>query len=187
MVDVVEIEATFDNQFTQRFGFPKERPATKAKPYLVDKVKEFIKESPLLVMATSDADGTCDASPKGGRPGWVKIVDDRRVLIPDVAGNNLFQSYINITENPHIGLIFFIPGIRETVRVNGSVRIVDKQEIERLEIELEVFNPDDNARVQQGMLVEVEEAYGHCPRALAFAKFWDEERIQRNKQMPRRT
>lgn len=187
MVDVVDIEQTFDNQFTRRFGFPKERPATKAKPYLLENVKEFIKESPLLVMATASSDGACDASPKGGKSGWVKIVDDTHILIPDVAGNNLFQSYINITENPHIGLIFFIPGVRETVRLNGTVKIVDKEEIERLEIELEVFNRDDNSRVQQGLLVEVEEAYGHCPRALAFSKFWDEERIQENRQKPPRT
>ena len=93
MVDSVQIEETFDNQFTQQFGFPKERAATKMKSYLMDNVKEFIKQSPFLVMATSSADGSCDASPKGGMPGFVKILDDRRVIIPDVAGNKLCWSW----------------------------------------------------------------------------------------------
>ena len=184
MVDAVDIEATFDNKFTREFGFPKERPAVKVKDYLIDDLKEFIRQSPFLVMATSDASGTCDASPKGGKPGFVKVLDDRRLLLPDVAGNKLFQSYQNIAANPHVGLIFFIPGIRDTVRVNGRVEIVDKGELEQLEIQLEVNNPDDNSKVLQGLLIEVEEAYGHCPRALAFSRLWEDERI--HKDNPRR-
>ena len=175
MVNSVQIEETFDNQFTRQFGFPKERAAAKVKPYLMDNVKEFIKQSPFLVMATSSADGSCDASPKGGMPGFVKILDDQRVIIPDVAGNKLFQSYTNIAENPHIGLVFFIPGIRETVRLNGKAKIVDRQELDGLQIELEVFNPDENAKILQGIVVELDEAYGHCPRALAFSKLWEQE------------
>ena len=185
MVDIVDIESVFDNAFTNKFGFPKERAATKVKGYLIDKVKEFIKQSPMLVMATSSADGTCDASPKGGLPGFVKILDDSTLLIPDVAGNNLFQSYLNMTENAQVGLVFFIPGIRETVRVNGRVQLIEKDELDRLEVELEVNNPDDNSRVQQGIIVEIEEAYGHCPRALTFSKFWDEDQIQENRNKPR--
>ena len=186
MVDIVDIESVFENTFTNKFGFPKERPATKVKGYLMDNVKDFIRQSPMMVMATSAADGSCDASPKGGLPGFVKVLDDSTLLIPDVAGNNLFQSYINMSENAQIGMVFFIPGIRETVRVNGRVKLIDKEELERLEIELEVNNPDDNSRVQQGIVVEIEEAYGHCPRALAFSKFWDTDQIEENKNMPKR-
>jgi len=91
-----------------------------------------------------------------------------------------------MSENAQIGMVFFIPGIRETVRVNGRVKLIDKEELERLEIELEVNNPDDNSRVQQGIVVEIEEAYGHCPRALAFSKFWDTDQIEENKNMPKR-
>ena len=184
MVDIVDIESVFDNAFTNKFGFPKERPATKVKGYLLDNVKDFIRQSPMMVMATSAADGSCDASPKGGLPGFVKVLDDSTLLIPDVAGNNLFQSYINMSENAQIGIVFFIPGIRETVRVNGRVKLIDKEELERLEIELEVNNPDDNSRVQQGIVVEIEEAYGPCPRALAFSKFWDTAQLEENKNMP---
>lgn len=172
MTEAVDIQSEFDNNFTRQFGFPKERPATKVKGYLEENGKEFIRQSPFLVMATSGADGSCDASPKGGRPGFVKVLDDSHILIPDVAGNRLFQSYINMSQNPQVGLIFFIPGVRETLRVNGRVEIVGKEELERLEIELELDNLDDNSKVLQGIVVEIEQAYGHCPRAFAFSKLW---------------
>ena len=176
MVDIIDIETAFDNPFTKQFGFPKERPATKVKGYMIDRVKDFIRQAPFLVMATSGADGSCDASPKGGKPGFVKVLDDSTLLLPDVAGNRLFQSYVNMSQNPQVGLVFFIPGVRETVRVNGRVRIVSKEELERLEIELEVNNPDDESKVLQGILIEIEEAYGHCPRALHFSELWAEAR-----------
>ena len=181
MVDATKTEQDFDNQFTRDFGFPKGRSTTKIKSYLAENVKEFIKVSPMLVMATSDGAGNCDASPKGGKPGFVKILDDSRIIIPDVAGNRLFQSYLNITENPKIGLVFFVPGVRETVRVNGTANIVSGQELDRLNLELEVFNPDENAKILQGIVVDIEEAYGHCPRALVFSDFWDEGSIGENK------
>ena len=103
-----------------------------------------------------------------------------QVTEDDVAGNRLFQSYLNMAENPHIALIFFIPGIRETVRVNGTVEIVDRAALDDLQVELQVFNPDENAKILQGVVVNVEESYGHCPRALAFSRFWDADRIAEN-------
>ena len=186
MVDAKHVNTAFDNRFTRQFGFPKERPATKVKGSVQDAHKDFIRRSPFLVMATSGADGQCDASPKGGLPGFVKVLDSSRLLIPDVAGNRLFQSYLNIEENPHVGLIFFIPGVGETVRVNGRVSIVTQRELDRLEVTLEVQNPDDNSKVLQGLVVEVEEVYGHCPRALAFSDLWNGDRIEGNgRQNPR--
>ena len=179
-------DSKLDNRFTRRFGYPKERAATKVRSELVDGVKEFIRESPFLVMATSGADGACDASPKGGKPGFVKVLDDTHLLVPDVAGNKLFQSYINLSENPHIGLVFFIPGVRETVRVNGRAKLLRGEELRELEIELEVHNPDDNSKVLQGLLVEVDEGYRHCPRALAFSDLWEGERIEANRHAPPR-
>ncbi len=181
MVDATKTEQDFENQFTSQFGFPKGRSTTKIKSYLAENVKKFIEASPMLVMATSDAEGNCDASPKGGMQGFVKILDDSRIIIPDVAGNKLFQSYLNITENPKIGLVFFIPGVRETARVNGTATIVSGDELDRLNIEMEVFNPDENAKILQGIVVDIEEAYGHCPRALAFSDFWDDGLINENK------
>ena len=172
MVQVSDAEVKFDNGFTREFGFPRGRAATKVVDYLDDKVREFIRQSPFLVMATSAADGACDASPKGGRPGWVKVLDNQTLLIPDVAGNRLFQSYLNMSENPNIALIFFIPGVPETVRVNGSVKIVDRATLDDMQVALEVFDPDENAKILQGVVVEIGEAYGHCPRALTFSRLW---------------
>ena len=140
---------------------------------MTDVVMEFIGKSPFLVMATSSGDGGCDASPKGGKPGFVHILDDRHIIIPDVAGNRLFQSYLNMSENPQVGLLFLIPGSNDTVRVNGRVTILSKEELDRMKVELSLNNPDDNSRKLQGILVEVDEAYTHCPRALKFAELWN--------------
>lgn len=170
---------TNDNRFTAVFGAPdpKGRAVTKVIDRMTPLVQEFIRHSPFAVMATSDAAGNCDASPKGGQPGFVKVLDDRHLLLPDVAGNRLFQSYLNMDANPHVGLIFLIPGVNDTVRVNGRVTIVDQAELQRLEVEVALYEPDERGYHLQGILVEVEEAYGHCPRALHFARFWDTESI----------
>jgi uncharacterized protein len=173
--------AAFDNRFTKTFGAPIERIRTKVKDYLTEPIKAFIAESPFLVMSTSDRQGRCDASPKGGKPGFVRILDDRHLLIPDVAGNKLFQSYLNMEDNPHVGLIFLIPGISEVVRVNGRVTIVSREALDRYRVERSMYNPDGDRAVQQGIVVEVEEAYTHCPRALNYSSLWDAEEIQRRK------
>jgi uncharacterized protein len=177
-----ECQAGFDNRFTQAFGTPMERVQIKVKDFLPDPVKAFIVESPFLVMSTSDRNGRCDASPKGGEPGFVRILDDRHLLVPDVAGNKLFQSYLNMDENPHVGLVFFIPGIAEVVRVNGRVTIVSREALDRHQVEHSMYNPDGDRSVQQGIVVEVEEAYTHCPRSINYSRLWDEEEIRRRKQ-----
>ena len=169
-----------NNPFNQLFGHPTERVANKVKDVLPEPVKDFIRQSPFIVMATSNRDGWCDASPKGGMPGFVKILDERHMLIPDIAGNKLFQSYLNMLENPRVGLVFFIPGCPDVARVNGTVTIVSAEEVRRREVEAAVHNSDDRTVVLQGILIEVEEAYGHCPRALNFGRVWDVERIQAN-------
>ena len=164
-----------DNRFTKEFGTPSPRATGKVINVITDVVMEFIAKSPFLVMATSSGDGGCDASPKGGKPGFVHVLDDRHIIIPDVAGNRLFQSYLNMSENPQVGLLFLIPGSNDTVRVNGSVTILSKEELDRMNVELSLNNPDDNSRKLQGILVEVDEAYTHCPRALKFANLWEGE------------
>jgi len=98
-----------------------------------------------------------------------------------VAGNRLFQSYGNVDDNGHVGLLFFIPGRDHTVRVNGRARPVDQAEVETLQAELSVYWHDDNTKLVQGLLVEVDEAYGHCPRALKFSNLWDVETIEKNR------
>ncbi len=166
------------DKYQEKFGYPAPRTAGKVKPQMASWIQDFIRHSPFCVLATSDADGNCDASPKGGMPGFVKVLNDKQIFIPDVAGNKLFHGYGNIEGNPKAGLIFFIPGHNQTVRINGSVRVVDRTKL--ADAKLEVFDPDDKAEVLQGLLLDVEEAYSHCPRALKFSKLWDVEEISRN-------
>ena len=169
-----------DNPFNQQFGQPTERVANKVKDALPEPVKAFIRQSPFIVMATSNREGWCDASPKDSMPGFVKILDERHLLIPDITGNKLFQSYLNMSDNPHVGLVFFIPGCPDVARVNGTVTIVSAEEVKRREVAAAVHNPDDRTVMLQGIVIEVEEAYGHCPRALNFGRVWDVEQIQAN-------
>ena len=168
------------NRFGDTFGYPKDRTVTKLKPYMTEYVQEFVKHSPFAVMATSDAAGRCDASPKGGKPGFVRVLDENYLLFPDVAGNKLFQSYQNVDSNPNIGLLFMIPGMNDTVRVNGKVTLVDKEELDRRNIDLSLYEYDDNSKHLQGMLIEVVEAFGHCPRAFKFSRLWDVDEIASN-------
>lgn len=166
------------NKFQDKFGNPAERTRGKVRSTMAPWIQSFIRQAPFCVMATSNVEGECDASPKGGTPGFVKIVNDKQLFIPDVAGNKLFHGYSNVESNPRVGLVFFIPGHNHTVRINGRVTIVDGSELNGTQ--LEVFDPDEKAEVLQGLLLDVEEAYSHCPRALKFSRLWDVEQIAKN-------
>ncbi len=159
-----------------------------AHPLAVDKVKDhletyvraFIENAPFAVMASSDAEGNCDASPKGGKPGWIHVLDDRTLLLPDVGGNRLFQSFVNFESNPKAGFIFMIPGLEVTARVNGRVEVLEREALLERGMLPEVYNPDDNAGLVQGILVHIDEAYFHCPRSMQFADLWNREIIKTN-------
>ena len=168
------------SRFNHEFGEMSPRAKLKVKTEMSEFVQKFIQASPFVVMASSDPEGNCDASPKGGKPGFVKVIDSTRLLMPDVAGNRLFQSYQNMDSNPHVGLLFMIPGVNDTVRVNGTVSIVSKEELEQQKVELELYWTDDNSKHLQGIIINVEESYGHCPRAYNFAKLWDTDQITEN-------
>ncbi|MBT4098445.1 MAG: pyridoxamine 5'-phosphate oxidase family protein [Gemmatimonadetes bacterium] len=172
------------NRYQETFGTPSERARTKVVDYLDEFVQNFIRHAPFAVLASADGDGNCDASPKGGTPGFARIIDERHLLLPDVRGNNLFQSYDNIDSNPRVGLVFFIPGMDYTARVNGQAEVVSEDDLRERGMDLNVFDPDDNAALQQGLLIKVEEAYPHCPRALKFSRLWDTEMISTNRETP---
>ena len=154
--------------------------ANKVKDHLEKYVIAFIQQSPFAVMASSDADGNCDASPKGGEPGFIKVVDERTLLIPDIGGNYLFQSYENIESNAKVGLVFMIPGVEVTARVNGSVSVLDVEEISARGVTAELKMTDQNSEIRQGLQLDVDEAYFHCPRAYQFADLWNTEVIAEN-------
>jgi len=115
-----------ENKYQEKFGYPAERTKGKVRSYMAGWIQDFIRHSPFCVMATSNAKGNCDASPKGGTPGFVKILNHKQIFIPDVAGNKLFHGYGNVESNPRVGLIFFIPGHNNTVRVNGTVKVINR-------------------------------------------------------------
>jgi len=167
------------NRAQEKFGEPIEIVRKKISASMNGMVQEFIRRAPFAVLATADEEGRCDASPKGGRAGFIRVLDEKHLILPDIAGNNLFQSYGNLETNPNAGLVFLIPGCDWTVRVNGSVSLLDAEAGKLEGVAPDVFDPDDNTRVIQGILLEVEEAYAHCPRAFTFSKLWDTPQIEK--------
>ena len=121
-------------------GEPLERVRTKEMPALDARAVAFVATAPFLVLATSAADGSCDASPKGGPAGFVKVLDEQRLALPDFPGNRRFDGWQNLVERPGIGLLFVIPGITETLRVNGSAHLTRDPEL------LELCEVDGKAR-----------------------------------------
>lgn len=129
----------------------------------------FIRRSPFLVMATADAGGDCDASPRGDAPGFVEVLDARSLLIPDRPGNNRVDSLTNLTANPRVGLLFFVPGVLETLRVNGGATLVtDPAQLARHAV--------TGRAPKTGLLVTVEEVFFHCGKALKRSALWDPSR-----------
>jgi PPOX class probable FMN-dependent enzyme len=153
----------------ERYGRVGEKAAKKQLDRLDRHCRRFIELSPFLVMATSDADGRCDASPKGDAPGFVQVRDERTLLIPDRIGNNRVDSLQNIVVNPQIGLLFFLPGYQETLRVNGRAEISSDPAL--LEATAHAGKPPKSV-----IVVTVEEAYMHCGKALIRSHLWDPDR-----------
>ena len=129
----------------------------------------FIELSPFVVVATGRPGGGLDVSPRGDPAGFVRILDDRTLLLPDRPGNKLADTLTNLLEDDRIALIFLIPGVNETFRVNGRARIVDDPE-------LLAASTVEGKAPKLGILVTVEEAYGQCPKALLRSDLWNPEK-----------
>ena len=130
--------------------------------------RNFIDRSPFLCIGSSGPDGRGDVSPRGDAPGFVKILDDSTLIIPDRPGNNRLDTMSNITHNPNVGLLFMIPGMDETLRINGRAKIVRDAALLRT---FEVNGRSPTVAV----MVEVDEAFLHCSKALRRARLWDED------------
>jgi uncharacterized protein len=156
---------------------PSERVLAKARPSLDVHSKKFIAMSPFCVLATSGSDGSVDASPRGGTPGFVHVADANSLLMPDRSGNNRIDSFRNIVEGTgFVHLLFFVPGIDETLRVGGRGTLTTDPELMAGMIE---FGKPPRAILR----IEVKEAYFHCGKALMRSKLWTAERVER-KVMP---
>src|SRR5438105_4031980 len=144
-------------QLHAAYGAPSERAVNKQLSRLDKHCRDFIARSPFLVIASADPAGRCDASPKGDAPGFVQVIDDATLLIPDRLGNNRVDTLGNLAERPGIGVIFFVPGINETLGVNGRARITtDPALLELLAV---------NGKVpRSGILISAEEVYSTAAR-----------------------
>jgi PPOX class probable FMN-dependent enzyme len=150
----------------------------KAIPHLEPHSIHFISLSPFLCIASSDPAGPADVSPRGDAPGFVKVLDDKTLLIPDRVGNNRLDTSANIANNPHIGLIFLVPGVTETLRVNGQARICTDTEV------LTAFEVRGKIP-KTGLLVAIEEVMFQCSKALIRSRLWDDDyRVERKSAMP---
>lgn len=139
--------------------------------------RAFIERSPFLCIATSSPEGYADNSPKGDEPGFVRVLDDRTLGIPDRLGNNRLDTITNLLSNPQIGLIFFIPGVDETLRINGRAEISVDPEL------LEGSRFRDKAPTSM-IVVHIEEAYLHCPKALIRSHLWQRAGEKQDKPFP---
>lgn len=145
---------TSESALRALYPAPGERALRKQLDRLDQHCRRFIELSPFLVLASTDGEGRMDASPRGGAPGFVKALDQHTLLIPDSKGNNRLDSFANLLRAPGVGLLFLIPGVDETLRVNGTASL-----------------GVEAARV--AIRVQVREAYLHCAKSLMRAKLWD--------------
>jgi uncharacterized protein len=155
------------------YSTPKPRSLAKQLDRLDPYCRRFIGQAPFLVLATAGKSGQLDASPRGGAPGFVAVRDDKTLHLPDALGNNRLDSYTNIVETGRCAAIFFIPGMDETLRVNGTARLRDEAHI------LASFGPEKPPRVV--VEIGIEDAYLHCAKALMRSRLWSgDHRIDRS-------
>ena len=144
---------------------------------LNDLTRQFIERSPFMLLATSATDGTCDVSPRGDPAGFVHILDETTLLVPERPGNKLADSLRNVLDNPHVGLLFLIPGVADTLRVNGHATLTtDATLLEPLAVE--------GKTPKLGLLVEIDEVFTHCSKAFIRSDLWNPERHIERSELP---
>ena len=153
-----------------RFGDPDQLAVNHKLPYIDEAAARFLEQCPFVIVSTADTQGRCDASPKGDPPGFIEIADKHTLYLPDRAGNKMFQSISNILENPHVGLLFLIPGEEWTMRINGRARIADEPQL------LEKLSARGRP-AQLAIEVSVEECYFHCPKSFKRAELWNADKF----------
>lgn len=144
---------------------------------LGEHAQDFIRRSPFICIGTQSRDGKADVSPRGDPPGFVKILDERRLAIPDRPGNNRLDSLSNIITNPNIGILFVIPGFDDTLRVNGQATITTDPEL--------LSDMRVNDRLPRlAIVVKVAEVFMHCAKAFRRSHLWDPTHFQNRSEMP---
>lgn len=154
-----------ESQLREIYGIPKGRAQKKVLTSIEKHGVNFISKSPFMVLSSSSKSGKMDASPRGGKPGFVKVLNNQ-LLIPDSKGNNRIDSLVNISETNSVGLLFMIPGIDETLRVNGKAIITTSNET------LSRFS-DDKSQPISCIIVTIDEIFLHCAKAFMRSNLWD--------------
>ena len=139
--------------------------------------RQFIERSPFFCLATSAADGSCDVSPRGDPAGFVRILDDRTLFVPERPGNRLADSLTNILQNPRVGLLFLLPGVGDTLRVNGRATLTDDPD-------LLAPSAVEGKTPKLGIVVDVEQAFTHCSKAFIRSCLWDPARFVDRSSLP---
>ncbi|MDF6018633.1 MSMEG_1061 family FMN-dependent PPOX-type flavoprotein [Streptomyces sp. JH34] len=146
-------------------------------PLVIDKVHDELTEddldllarAPFCAVSTSDADGNCDTSPRGGEPGFTRVLDSRTLVMPDLPGNRRGDSFHNILANPHVGLLYLIPGAMTVLRINGRARVLtDAPVFDEMTVK--------GRRPDLALVVDIDEIYLHCPASLKRSGMWAPER-----------
>ena len=164
-MDAFEHVVASEQELRQIVGVPASRSLLKERPALDAHCRAFIEHSPFVLMATSGADGQCDVSPKGDAPGFVRVLDAHRLVIPDRPGNKRLDGMRNLLVNPHVGLIFLVPGREETLRVNGRAWITRDPRLLGL-----CAVAEKTPLLAIG--VEVEACFVHCAKAFRRSHLW---------------
>lgn len=165
--DIITTQNEFE-AFCEEVGKPSEMAANKVISYLDEQCVAFIQASPFLTMASSNKKGECDVTPRGDERGFVHVIDAHYLFIPERPGNKRMDSAHNIIENPHVGLIFFIPGLGETLRVNGEAFICRDPSLLKACVA-------KGKTPHFGVLVRVNECYVHCAKAFLRSGLWKPE------------
>ena len=158
-------------------GLPTDLVQAKKRDRLDHLTRQFVERSPFVLLATSAPDGTCDVSPRGDPPGFVRVLDERTLLLPERPGNRLADSLRNVLGNAHVGLLFVIPGIGDTLRVNGRASLVSDEE-------LLAASAVEGKAPALGVLIEVDEVFTHCSKAFLRASLWDPSRYVDRSELP---
>ncbi|WP_417559860.1 pyridoxamine 5'-phosphate oxidase family protein [Marinomonas sp.] len=154
-----------EEQLRELYGYPKGRAKDKQLPSLERHSSNFLAHSPFVTISTYAKSGSVDCSPRGGNPGFVKIINDNCIILPDGKGNNRLDSLVNIIETGQIGCLFLIPGVDETLRINGLARISTSPEY------LNLFSDDRNPP-KTCIEITIKEVFLHCAKALMRSELW---------------
>lgn len=158
-------EITSETQLREILGEPRAYVANKDRRFLHEYDRQWLASSPLCLVATSGADGSCDVSPKGDPPGFTLVLDDTTIAIPERPGNRRADGFRNLLTNPHVGLVYLIPGRGDTLRINGRARLVHEAPFfDQMAVK--------GHRPLLALIVEIEQIFYHCPKAFLRSKLW---------------